>query len=968
MKSILIRLGLLAVMISALAGCGGGKDGAAGANGVNGQNGQPGTGGTLVAANLMTAPEWLALKPNIDPASISVNMFSGKPVVKFTVKDQYGNPLVGLGGQSQSSTALTPKNYNMFFTLAKLVPGSLTADGSVGPSKWVNYLVVTPTAAGTANASPVTDGLTWKGTYPTPEQEGTLVDNGDGTYQYTFLRDITHAKAIVASLTDSGSNLKADLGDLTYDATLTHRLGIVIQGSEPGTGTNTPKAVQVTTPVPMVNTFNIGYDFRPDGGTITTTRDIVVKASCTECHQGRGIGHFSPNNTTTTNPSTGAPAGSFIGRNDPRLCVTCHTDQTKYGFAEAPTVAGSGTHPVGGYDDTSSIGYKRVNGEAAFTYPRMIHQTHMGNKLVKTGYNLNAHAKKLNGAGATGCDSTSSNAGQCFNLVEYPQDVRNCTKCHDGSTPTLADGSANPKYTKDGNNWMNVPSKLACGSCHDGIDWSTGLGQALKDKGTTAQTGHGGGGGAALLDTACTTCHSASGGGTPATPSTVIYHGPLSASNARGMKADAVPSLRNLSATITAASVSTVDGSVTVSFTLADSAGGPVDDAAVVATPGLAPYVVPVATPGTSPSSLPFKALNFTLAKLMPSSNGASTYWKSYTGKCNVNNATPNPDMVALETTPGNVTTIPASAYHNILQGYSEIEYGQALVASGGSVTVSATAPNGISAGQPGMASGVLTSLGGGKWTYKFALVNATTPGDIRTITSAINLNKTNPGLGGEPYNWTHVPTCADPDAGYDANLTHRIGMIFNNLSNDTMNNPTFDFVPSGAKAETRNIVTMANCATCHAGRKIHKGYATELCVTCHNQNTSDPSAKDATTTVDLKFIVHKLHYKGTAQWVHGETFGTGNMVGYPGNVMKCQVCHDENATKPGTTTKLENAANWYTTPTAEACGTCHEDTVATAHIQNTGIAGGVEMCTVCHGAGSADGLDAKAVHGKLLP
>jgi OmcA/MtrC family decaheme c-type cytochrome len=436
-----------------------------------------------------------------------------------------------------------------------------------------------------------------------------------------------------------------------------------------------------------------------------------------------------------------------------------------------------------------------------------------------------------------------------------------------------------------------------------------------------------------------------------------------------------VASLRTLSATITAAAVSATDGSVTVSFKLADSASGSVDYA-----PGGVPTigVVPV-TQGFSPAGLPFKGLNFTLAKLMPSSNGASTYWKSYTGKCNVNNASPNPDMVG------------STAYHNILQGYSEIEYGQVTAAQN-------LATN--SAGKPAMAPGILTSLGSGNWTYKFALVNASThnadgSGDIRTISTAINLNTAAPllSVGGAAnpaaaYNWNAVPTCPDDgvtgiaagttSAAYNANLTHRIGMIFTTnpatgTAVDNVNNATFDFVPSGAKAETRNIVTMANCATCHAGRKIHKGYATELCVTCHNQNTSDPSAASASTTVDLKYIVHKLHYKGTAQWVHGETFGTGNMVGFPGNVMKCQVCHDENATKPGTSTKLENAANWYTTPTAEACGTCHDDTVATAHIQNTGTTGfgtpgAVEMCTVCHGAGSADGLDAKMVHGKLLP
>lgn len=954
MKSMLIRLGLLALMISALSGCGG-NDGATGATGAPGTPGAPGTGGSVVATNL-TAAQWLVLKPSIDPASISVTIAS-PPVVKFKVTDQYGNPLVGLGGQRKLSTALVPTNYNMFFTLAKLVPPAV---GDPSPSKWVNYLVTTPTAAGTANASPVTDGLTWKGTYPTPEQEGTLVDNGDGTYQYTFLRDVTHAKAIVASLTDAGNNIKADLGDLTYDPTLTHRLGIVIQGSQPGTGTNTPNAVQVTTAVPMVNTFNIGYDFVPNGGAVTVTRDIVMKASCTECHQGRGIGHVTSNSTTTTNPSNGVPAGAFIGRNDPRLCVTCHTDQTKYSFANVV----EGTNADGSPNLTTSY-LRTTTGEAAFTYPRMIHQTHMGamnpvvsgSGLVKTGYNLNGHAKKSNGT--VGCDSTSSNAGQCYNLLQYPQDVRNCTKCHDGSASAV-------NKTKDGDNWMNVPSRMACGSCHDGINFVTGAGITLLDRDTdvkakvavgTHASGHQGG--AQADDHLCITCHTAA--------NTALYHGPFDsnypATAFTGMPASSAPSLRTMSATITAAAVSATDGSVTVNFTLADSAGAAVD----------MPTAGPVAiTAGTNPAGLPFKSLQFTLAKLMPAANGASTFWKSYTGKCNVNNATPNPDMVG------------SSAYHNILQGYNEVAIGQATAAQN-LVT--------NSAGRPAMAPGILTSLGGGAWTYKFALVNATThnadtSGDIRTITSAINLNTAAPfladGVTPNPaaaYNWNAVATCPDDgvtgiaagttSAAYNPALTHRIGMAFNKndtLGADNVTNAIFDFVPAGGTVTTtRNIVTMASCATCHAGRKIHRGYATELCVTCHNQNTSDPSDSDPNITVDLQRIVHKLHYKGTDFWLHGETFGTASMTGYPGTVMKCAVCHNENATKPGTTTKLENAANWYTTPTSRACGTCHDDTVATAHI-NSQISGGVEMCVTCHGAGSADGLDAKVVHSRLLP
>lgn len=491
MKSMLIRLGLLALMISGLSGCGG-NDGATGANGAPGAPGAP---GAVVNTSNLTAAEWLALKPTIDPASISVTIAS-PPVVKFKVTDGNGNPLVGLGGQSltaaNNTAGLPHTNYNLAFTLAKLVP--VTG----GPSKWVNYLVTTPKAVGTAGGV-VNGGVTWVGNYPQQEREGTLVDNGDGTYQYTFFRDIKQAATIVAALTDDATHVKADLGDVSYNPALTHRLGIIVSGSLPGTGTATPTGVQAVPPVPMVNTFNIGYDFVPNGGAVTVTRDIVTKSSCTGCHAGKGIGHVS-----TASATNGIPAGAFVGRNDPRLCVTCHTDQTKYSFANVV----EGTNADGSPKLTTSY-MRTTTGEAAFTYPRMIHQFHMGKDLVKTGYNLNNHCNLATGA----------NLAACFNTVGFPQSQTDCTKCHDGSA-TKSDGSVNANQTTNGDNWKNVPNRMACGACHDGIDFATGTGITLANKAAdiaaaqpvgTTRTGHGNSSsgpiGPQTDDSLCSGCH-----------------------------------------------------------------------------------------------------------------------------------------------------------------------------------------------------------------------------------------------------------------------------------------------------------------------------------------------------------------------------------------------------------------------------------------------------------------------------
>lgn len=485
MKTTLIRLGLLALMISLLAGCGGsGSTGATGANGasyivkVGDNSGSPTADQTAV---------WKALAPQVTINSVSV---SGPPVVKFTVKDEAGNAVVGLGNKSQSSSATVAGLTNVGFTLAKLVP--VTG----GPSKWVSYNIIRPPTVtektGTMpNTSSCNSTKTWCGTYPALDNQGTLVDNGDGTYQYTFLRDPTQVAAVVADLTDSVDTLskKADLGDdVSFDASLTHRLGIQIGGAAPGTGSNTPTATTVTTGVNMVNTANVVYDFRPDGGAISNTRDIVKIDSCADCHKSKVLAHGS--------------------RKDPKYCVTCHTDQIKYSFNGGDAVFNADGVTFKVQTGTNAVvrpAQAILYGRAVGNYPNMIHHIHMGEELVKQGYNFNNAAE-----------------GQ-FNDVKFPQDQRNCTKCHDGASTDAK------KITANGDNWKNVPSRLACGGCHDGINFADGTGVTLADKdydlahnpsapGTT-KSGHGAGGvpggvpGAQLNDSMCSSCH---------TPSTIM--------------------------------------------------------------------------------------------------------------------------------------------------------------------------------------------------------------------------------------------------------------------------------------------------------------------------------------------------------------------------------------------------------------------------------------------------------------
>jgi len=386
---------------------------------------------------------WAALQPQVTVQSVTVQ---SPPVVNFKVTDAAGSGIVGLANAAQSSTATVPAYANLAFAIAKLVP---SADGS--PSKWVSYMVTTvPTT--TAAAAP---------SRPTSDNTGTLVDHGDGTYTYTFYRDITQIKAQVDGMTVSGNNNKDDLGDLTYQPSLVHRLTIQLAGNAPGTGSNTPDGVTNVPGVPLQHPVDFIYDFTPASGPVTASgRDMVTTTNCNTCHQVLG-------GIPGDNPEASGAGFHGGSRNEVRYCVVCHTEQRKYGRTEATRDASLN------FTSQTYRFYDRAIGNL----PNEIHKIHGGGVLAYKKYNY---------------------ADVEFNEVLYPQDIRNCNKCHDATNTT----------TPDAKNWMEHPSRLACGACHDGIDFATGQGVTLADamKGlTVSPQGHVGG--IQPDDKQCAECH-----------------------------------------------------------------------------------------------------------------------------------------------------------------------------------------------------------------------------------------------------------------------------------------------------------------------------------------------------------------------------------------------------------------------------------------------------------------------------
>ena len=157
---------------------------------------------------------------------------AGAPVVKFQLADPGGTPLQGLTSADIS------------FGVAQLVPG---LNGTA--SQWNSYLFKTVSSAecpvGVASCAPAGSA-----TQATTEAatSGTLVDNGDGTYQYTFSADITNVPTV------------------PYNAALTHRVAFQIKN--------------------YAQANNGAYTFQPSTGATTGifSREIVETATCNNCH------------------------------------------------------------------------------------------------------------------------------------------------------------------------------------------------------------------------------------------------------------------------------------------------------------------------------------------------------------------------------------------------------------------------------------------------------------------------------------------------------------------------------------------------------------------------------------------------------------------------------------------------------------------------------------------------------------
>ncbi len=284
--------------------------------------------------------------------------------------------------------------------------------------------------------------------------------------------------------TDSGGSY-ADLGNGTYKYTF----GTQLPSGFPADATHTVGVYatrdlrQIAEDLGLFQLVKTGryisndtYNFVPSGGEVTVVRDVVRTEACNQCHNPLAL-HGGSRQIT-------------------QLCILCHQPQN--------------IDP-----DTGNTPDFKV----------MIHKIHRGANLpsVQAGIPYQIIGFR--------------NSVHDYSEVHWPQDVRNCTTCHQGGTQS--------------DNYKTNPSRVACGSCHDDVNFATGEHHP---------------GGIQVDDSLCTICHA---------PDTGLEFD-LSVAGVHTIPTNS-KQLAGINLEILEVTNTNPGNNPTVTFTVTDNAGNPLD-------------------------------------------------------------------------------------------------------------------------------------------------------------------------------------------------------------------------------------------------------------------------------------------------------------------------------------------------------------------------------------------------------
>ncbi len=369
-----------------------------------------------------------------------------RPVVTFVVKDAAGKPVTGLKLYDAAGSAACGTS-NASLAIAKF-------DARLGGFNWQSLISLQRYATDAPGLLSVIEGTT----DPIPSATITnpptalsdpstrvvgILEESNGVYTYRFAIDVTTPLLIA----DAVEGLNVPTGKVANNGNLAVKDSRTLHRVALQLCFVDP-VTQATVKVNPFLDFTLaangkGVPFVDSQGAPTAAWKVVDRESCNECHV-----NFAQH------------AGNRV---DPQYCVMCHNP-------------GSSDFETGNPID----------------FKLMVHKFHMGKRLTQDYAVRSAIARQDLGGGVI--------AG-----VLYPQDQRNCIKCHDGS-PTAV------HRTNQGDNWKTLSSKNACWACHDDYkdaasDWRIAhapyairFTPSLSDPDGTP-------------DTVCQSCHNNAGGG-----------------------------------------------------------------------------------------------------------------------------------------------------------------------------------------------------------------------------------------------------------------------------------------------------------------------------------------------------------------------------------------------------------------------------------------------------------------------
>lgn len=250
------------------------------------------------------------------------------------------------------------------------------------------------------------------------------------------------------------------------------------------------------------NRADATFDFVPAGGT-PHPRDIVRTADCNQCH---GL----PNGMTSVTGSAGLSAHGG-NRRDVQLCIICHQPQTS-----------------------------DPNTGNTLDFKVFIHKLHDGSGLPSV---------------QSGKPYQIGGPQNDWSTVVFPADIRRCQTCH------------NPKNgAAQTNAWLTTPTMAACGSCHDDVNFQSGVNHP---------------GGPQIDNTQCANCHIPQGE-LPFDASILGAHVvPADTSLTWPLNPD--PMVNGVVVKITGVTNTAPGQKPTVAFTLADINGNPLSPSALSA-------------------------------------------------------------------------------------------------------------------------------------------------------------------------------------------------------------------------------------------------------------------------------------------------------------------------------------------------------------------------------------------------